>query len=534
MESESLATKPRPGIPPEPNESPRRDHRDRWLLLIGAGIYLACSTVHAIKKPLWYDEIFTFELAALPRFADVWAALLTGTDLNPPLYIIASRMSFALLGTTPLAARMPAMVGYLIMSVCLYHFVARRLGSAYAWAAATFPLVTQAYPYAFEGRPYGLVLGFSGLALVGWQSATMAEGPRRAWALALMTLALAAAVTTHYYAVLVFVPLGLGEIARTWTRRRVDWALWVGLFAGLFPLAMLRPLLHAASEFKSTFWAQTTWMFSLQFYPFLLKGATVPLVALFVFLAIYTRFRRDSAVESDGEGMTAATEAVPLHEWVAALGFILLPFVAVVVAKVATGGAFTERYALPAVLGFGLLFAMLGDQLFARRWVPGAAMALCFCGWFLSYEIYHIKRESESRLAVSTEDYRVVSSSDQPLVFSWSIMYLQAQRDLSRELAKRSYFLSEGKTTDELALKKLSRWIPLNIVERDRFFHEHDQFYLCGFPGDPIFLALLSGRSKLTLMQSHRFREGEVVLVHVDRGHDAVSEAAAAVVPAIH
>jgi hypothetical protein len=40
-----------------------------------------------------------------------------------------------------------------------------------------FPLITNAYPYAYEARPYGLLLGFCGLSLLCWQSA--AEGQSR-------------------------------------------------------------------------------------------------------------------------------------------------------------------------------------------------------------------------------------------------------------------------------------------------------------------------------------------------------------------
>ncbi|MHC5537698.1 glycosyltransferase family 39 protein [Singulisphaera rosea] len=512
--------------------SPRQVHWDRWLLLIGAVVYLAYSIIHATRKPLWYDEIFTFDVASLPRFGDIWKALAVGTDLNPPLYHVISRVSFMIFGTTPLAVRMPAMVGYLIMTLCLYRFVSRRLGPAYAWVAASFPLITQAYPYSFEARPYGLVLGFSGLALVGWQSATMIEGPRRAWALAVMTLALAGALATHYYSVLVFVPLGLGELVRTWTRRKIDWAVWAGLIAGLFPLAMLRELLHAASEFKTTFWARTSWSLCLQVYLFLLKGATIPFVGLLLCLAFMTRSRGRSAGDVERASGTGSHECVPLHEWAAAVGFLLLPFVGIVLAKVATGGAFTERYALPTVLGLALVLAMVGDHLFNRRWVPGAIVAFCFCGWFVLYELYLIKREPDPHLIVASADYRVVSSNDLPLVFSWSIMYLQAQRELTKELSRRSCFLSENKTTDELALRKLSQWVPLNIFERERFLREHDQFYLCGFPGDPTFVALLSEQSKLTLVHSRRFREGEVLLVHVDQKTKA-PRTAAGVVPTL-
>jgi hypothetical protein len=519
MDSESLAT----SIRACPSAERSADRSGRWmgaLLALGTLVYLSLSVLRAIKKPLWYDELFTFYLAAIPKFADFREAMARGPDLNPPLLYFLARELFAVFGTSPLVLRVPSISGYLIMSLCLYWFAARRVRPAYAWAAASFPLVTQAYDYAFEGRPYALVLGFSGLALIGWQMATDDLGNRRRVGLAIMSFSLAAAVSSHYYAVLVFVPIGLGELARSWSRRSIDFAVWVALFAGLFPLVPLRVLIQASrAEFKDTFWARPSWSFGLQFYLFLFKGTTIPLVMLLAFLAVDSRLdgkRRNADVAYEP---SPRVNPVPLHEVIAALGFLGLPFVGLALAKLAAGGAFTERYALPAVIGFGLLLAYVGDWLGQGRRVPGAVMTLIFCGWFVSYEAYHLEREPERHLLIEPSSFRPVSETDLPLVFSWSIQFLQAYHDLPHDLSSRCYYLTEGKSTDELALRKLSRWVPLHVVDADRFLGEHQRFFVCGFPGDSLFRSLLDDKATVTLIKARRFREGEVILVLVDRGN---------------
>ena len=113
-----------------------------------------------VLRAVWHDEIFTETIARLERVDDVWSALARGTDLNPPLYYLAVAARITCWGKHT-CARLPAALGYLLMSVCLYRFVARRFPVPYAWLAMLLPLITQASWYGCEGRPYGLFLGFS-------------------------------------------------------------------------------------------------------------------------------------------------------------------------------------------------------------------------------------------------------------------------------------------------------------------------------------------------------------------------------------
>src|SRR5262249_11080104 len=125
-----------------------------------------------------------------------------------------------------------------------------------ALAAMVIPLATAASLKAYDARPYGMVLGWSGLALYGWQAATGA-GPRRL-GLVLTALSLALPVLTHYYSVLLFVPRAVGELGRTYERRRFDWAIWIALAVGASPLPALLPLIKPISQFSHGFWAIPT------------------------------------------------------------------------------------------------------------------------------------------------------------------------------------------------------------------------------------------------------------------------------------
>ena len=92
-----------------------------------------------------------------------------GTDLNPPLYHLAAKASGLLVGNEALAVRLPSLLGFTAATLALFVFLRRRVGDEFALVGAMVPTVSGLYMYAYEGRPYGLVLGFSAVAVAAWQ-----------------------------------------------------------------------------------------------------------------------------------------------------------------------------------------------------------------------------------------------------------------------------------------------------------------------------------------------------------------------------
>src|SRR5207237_1162969 len=112
-------------------------------------------------------------------------------------------------------------LGFWLMTVCIFRFVSRRCPPIYAAAAMIFPLITSAFYYACEARPYALVMGFTALALVCWQQ--ILENERRTISLFGLWFSLSACICLHYYAILIWIPFGLAELARLRSRKRPDW-----------------------------------------------------------------------------------------------------------------------------------------------------------------------------------------------------------------------------------------------------------------------------------------------------------------------
>src|SRR5262249_2572076 len=131
----------------------------------------------------------------------------------------------------------------------------------------------------------GWILGCAGVALLCWLAV---GGTWRRLALVGLGLSLAAAVCSHYFAVLLLLPLALGESVRAWRLRKLDAGVWLALLAPLLPLACWLPFGWAARDMTAGFWAKPTLRGVLSCWATLPRWAWVfvpwPLVALLLSL----------------------------------------------------------------------------------------------------------------------------------------------------------------------------------------------------------------------------------------------------------
>ena len=318
------------------------------MLSIYVAMLLVGTLVVAAKRPLWNDELFTYYIATLPSFSDVWSALLTGHEQLPLGFYAIERLSLGTFGVSSVALRLPALLGCLVMSLALFKFVSHRLSTAYGLLAAMFPMITTAYRYAREARPYGLELGFAALALVCWQRATSSNN--RLPALVGLWLSLVAAVSCHYYGILLVLPLAFGELLRTISRRRIDFWIWSCFAGSTLPLFLMLPLILSGAKRSAGFWAQPDWADVALFYKNLMTTTAAPVIAAVTLGVVASRFLRQApAMDPHSSDAT-----FPAHELGAVIGFIALPFVGVLLAKLVTN-AFTDRYVLAAAVVLSVL-----------------------------------------------------------------------------------------------------------------------------------------------------------------------------------
>jgi Dolichyl-phosphate-mannose-protein mannosyltransferase len=459
------------------------EKRKLWLLCCLSILYLMVTIPIASRKLMWNDEFYTYYIAVLPHISNIWSVLLSGVDLNPPFVYLTTHASFALLGVNHISLRLPEVLGFWVMSLCLFQFVSKRSSALYGSVAMLFPLVSDAYYYATEARPYALLLGFSGLSLLCWQAAV--GGHARTRSLIGLATSLAAAVSSHYYAVLLFVPLAIGEGVRSRSLRRLDLPIWLALGSAMAPLVLYLPLIKQARTYAATFWAQPSWGAIPSFYSQLLAPAILPLVAVLMLSALYAT----PAPPPPRRRMQVSRPPLPLYELAAAFGFMAIPVAAVLLAKLATG-TFTDRYALPAVLGFSILLAVAAAGLPAGRALIGGALVLLLCGGFIEREIRAYRSALTTSMA-QAHIYEFLQSEREynlPIVVSDPHIFMPLAYYAPPELAVRLVYLADpglslrylGHDTADRGMLDLKPWCPLKIERYGPFVASQRRFLVYG------------------------------------------------------
>lgn len=428
-----------------------------WYLGAFLFLFFAGAAGRAWVKPFWYDEIFTLVLSGLP-YTELRAALATGLEQNPPLYLLLTGAVTTALGEGHVAMRLVSMLGVCVLCLSLYLFVSRRSGPVAGWVALLAPLFTEVSGYAWEARPYGLVLGCCGVALAAWQRAS--NGGRRRLALVALGTSLAAAVSSHYYAVLLFVPLAAGEAVRWRARRKPDWPMWLALAAGAAPLALFVVLLRGATAYSTAFWARPSIGSLAGFWEYLLGPALWPAVIGLGLAALIGR--RGGGAEAAG---------LERHELAAAVGLLAVPFVLYGLALAVTN-AYSDRYALPAAAGVAMLAATLAGR--RTRSVAFAALFSLF-----------LVRQSASALLLMTKPSNPLTAhplleqlepGNARVVVANGLAYLTLTHYAPPEFAGRLEYWADprlaarrtGSDSVDRALLDLRRWRKLQVVEYEK------------------------------------------------------------------
>ena len=354
--------------------------RSLWLIGAFSAAYFAVTGARASLIQFDVDELYTVWVSRAPTLERLWAALAAGADGNPPLYYLAVRACEAVLPAGSLPARLPAMIGLWMMGMCVYAFTLRRCATVYALLAMLFPFLTAAYEFGYYARPYGFLLGFGAFAMLCWQAAC--EGRARVWALGGLTLSLAAAVCSHFYAVALFVPIGAGETARAYRRRRLDFPVLLSLMAALLPLAGLMPLVEAGRRYSEHFWGKPRITLVPVAYEKLLASTWFPLaLGMAVAAALCLRARREDTRE--------APVKAPAPEITALAMLAMLPVVVFGIAMFTQGFSFS--YPVAMVLGIAVGFALfIGSHRHGP--IVATGLVLTFGLWFVAKGAYFSMR----------------------------------------------------------------------------------------------------------------------------------------------
>lgn len=445
-------------------------------------LYVAWTVTLASHKQLWNDELFTYYLALLPKASSLRQALLTGAEQIPPTFHVLTRGTFALFGTGQVAIRLPEIVAFLIMMLCLFRFVTVVSSPFYGLVAMVTPLVTDAYRYAYEARPYALVFGFSGLALVCWQE--FASERRPTWAIVGLTLALAAALSSHYYGVLTCAGIGIGEAVRSWKRRRLDPPVWAALGIGAaVPILVFWPFISQSAQYAPTFWSPPPRLGQLpDFYRQLLLPGASPLSATLLLAAAY-------GLVTSPRPSSESRAALAWPELGAGVGFAVLPVIAFAVGKIATH-VFVNRYALASVLGISILPALIVQRLPRGRAVVGLGYLMLVSIWFSLAQRHALSAlDDDVRSTTQAVALLRVNHDDLPIVASEPHIFMTLAHYAPPDVTSRLVYLSDpaaslrhlGHNSVDRGMSELiGPWFHLPVRAYAPFVESHSSFLVYG------------------------------------------------------
>lgn len=453
-------------------------------MLCFAVLFLIAYGYLASQKLIWDDEFFSYYIAK-GGFSEIYDALMTGADQHPPFFYWVTYLSLELFGEGHVSLRLPAMLGLLLLSVCLYYFVSYRTSRIFGLAAVLIVLAGSGAYYATEARGYGLVLGFAGLALLCWQNSV--ENRMRPLCIVGLSVALMCAVSSHYYAIGLVGPFALAEGVRSIQRRKIDVPVGIALASIVIPLFFFHNILQRASEYSEYFWAVPNWI-SVVVYGFsLIFSVGFPLAVFAVPAGWYLLSRsREAPVKT--------LKTPPLHEIVAALGLLSLPVVGIIGAVVLDKG-YHPRYTLAAEIGWAILSVFYFYRITHGRQVLGTifcgATLLVISGYWAQSVLTLKAQQREMREAMVFLDQQ--TPEDLPIaVAEISPMHMLSFYAPSR-LRDRLYYVSKpassieylGHDTIDQGLLDLQPWfIPLTAVPYEGFLANFDEFLTYGYVGE--------------------------------------------------
>lgn len=448
-------------------------------------IYLGITSTIARHKLIWDDEFFTLYLSRPHTMAQMLEGLKTGADQHPPLFYYLIHQVTALFGLSHLTLRLLPMAGFGLMCICLFYLLRTRTSVLWAFLGMLMPLSSSAIYYASEARGYGSMLGFCSLALLAWQRITSSHRRRVLW-LCTLFFASALAVSSHYYAVLFFFALALGEIARILQLRQIDIWVWLALSGAAVPPLAFLSVIRSANSYSAHFWAIPIWGSLLEFYP----GILGPLANILILGAIpfLIAALRSKSYEQDGE--KHVMRHFSTYEVVAWACIVAVPFFAMFLAKFVTHG-FTERYALAGMIGAIVMLCHFGFAVAPR---PRSFPLLLCCAALFYFVVHGVRTLRIQSLAVTRlgEQMSLLDAhAASPLALSDITIFHQVSFYSPRRTIQNVSYVANAESsvkylqqdTVDRGLLDLRPWFPLQIVPSQTFLAEHREFLIYAYIG---------------------------------------------------
>ena len=361
--------------------------------------------------------------------------------------------------------------------------VARYAPPIYGLLASALLLVSDAYPYAYEARPYAIVAGLATLAFASWQNSRTTRP--RLWTMAL-AVSIAGVVSMHYYGILIVGAIAVGELIRTWAERQFRWSIWIALACCILPIVFSLPLIAAARTYAPFFWSKPAVSSAPAFYTSIMGPVAFPVALLVMFACAVFPSR---CTRSSGSGGWTCTACSCGRSW----GCDRMGCIA------RTGshggfqrnGAYNHRYVLSAAIAVCMMIGVgSGSILRAASGAGAVCNRRVFRGIYREgcVECALAQIRPQTRSGISAEP---CAQQDLKIAITDPLMFFELSHQASVRMRSRLVYFADpklailhtGTDTPDRGLIGMSRIAPLQIEDLGDVLASGQRFAVFGHPG---------------------------------------------------
>ena len=442
-------------------------------------VLMILAMVVDFRRKLWLDELYTLFSANQKSIWDIIKASLEGCDVAPPLYAILVHALLPLIPSEEFAVRLLATLGYSAMVLLTAAFFRRIFSATYA-LAAVFLICLCTSEWAYEGRAYGLVLGFAGYVLFSWQ--IMAENRSSAWSRLLFVFSAAMMMALHFQAIFFFAPLFIADLYRSHRGGRMDWKVWIATGAVIaIVLCGHYPIIKGYFKFQQYCWAPALWKYFPVILPLNYRVKYVYLLTIAFFTVAVVLHRRRFAEVARG--------LLDEYVWMAFLLYFLSPAV-IFTLSVYTTKVYLSRYTTWMFIGAG----GLAIALFALSVKLSERIGAVLAGLLLvAVMVVPIQKVAENPFGADEALKQIMGlpHDNTPIVVAHHHVFMELYHYAPEQLRHRlAYPLSRdldiqylGFDTGALLMDAIRKRYHLPVMNYKDILDRYDRFYVLSVQG---------------------------------------------------
>ncbi len=452
-----------------------------WFITVFiASVQFILTIIIDIRRKLWIDEIYTLFSARQGNIAEIFQAIVEGCDTSPPLYAMMVHFLLTSINNDGIAVRILSTIGYTSMIIFSAAFFRRIFCAPFALVAVLLITICT-YEYSYEGRPYGLALGFAACTLYCWYNCT--KNRSVTFSRLLFILSSAIMVSLHFQSISFLGPVLAADIYRRFKEEKVDWNMWlITGFVVVMVLLLHYPVFVTYRRFIRYCWMPALWKYFPAVLP--LNMTTKYVYEITAALLLITLFIYKKHI------ISIASNMIEKHVLIAFVLYFLSPAL-IFIASVYTTKVFISRYTIWMFIGAAGFIIFLFALVIKNNQNVCTFLVLILTGVVTAI---YLKKASEKPFLIGTDEAfkAITETADDtlPLVIAdhhiFMELYYYAPERIRRRLV---YPLSReldieylGFDSGALLMEACRNRYRLPIVNFNRIAAQKGNYYLLSVP----------------------------------------------------